>query len=271
MSQYIKKIRTSKGDKQIDYSALANLPSLNNNLLINSDFRNPVNQRGRTTYNTTSWAYTIDRWRGKNVDVVVNDGSITITATGFDGGNFQQPMEKTLPVNDYIVSINVLSVSGSVYLYHRTGGTVLVPGINTRFFDNFDSMSQVQLFFSAGASIEVEWIKLEQGDVATTFMPRPVAEEFAMCQRYYRYLQQIPIYGIASDSQTYFVPVSFGVPMRTSPIATLYMTFNSSAAEQAGVTLSNCSASMYNIANIKLSKSIGQYGYVTMLLDAEIH
>lgn len=50
MADLIKKIRTEQGDLQIDYSALANLPSINNNLLINSDFRNPVNQRGETTY-----------------------------------------------------------------------------------------------------------------------------------------------------------------------------------------------------------------------------
>ena len=38
MSQYIKKIRTDQGDLQIDYNALANLPTISNpNLLINSD------------------------------------------------------------------------------------------------------------------------------------------------------------------------------------------------------------------------------------------
>jgi len=51
MSQLVKKIRTSAGDCQIDYNALANLPAIGNpNLLINSDFRNPINQRGITKY-----------------------------------------------------------------------------------------------------------------------------------------------------------------------------------------------------------------------------
>ena len=42
MSQYVTKIKTSDGDLQIDYNALANLPELNTmfsnpNLLINGD------------------------------------------------------------------------------------------------------------------------------------------------------------------------------------------------------------------------------------------
>ena len=51
MADYITKIRTDKGDLPIDYNALANLPTISNpNLLINADFRNPVNQRGKTVY-----------------------------------------------------------------------------------------------------------------------------------------------------------------------------------------------------------------------------
>jgi hypothetical protein len=59
MPEYVTKIRTSQGDLPVDYNSLANLPELNTmfsnpNLLINSDFRNPVNQRGATTYQEAS-------------------------------------------------------------------------------------------------------------------------------------------------------------------------------------------------------------------------
>lgn len=55
MPEYINKIRTASGDLPINYEALANLPTISNpNLLINSDFRNPINQRGSTTLTTNN-------------------------------------------------------------------------------------------------------------------------------------------------------------------------------------------------------------------------
>ena len=56
------------------------------NLLDNSDFRNPVNQRGQTTYNA-KWQYTIDRWIVASVSsdgalsLDITDSGITITNT----------------------------------------------------------------------------------------------------------------------------------------------------------------------------------------------
>ena len=270
MADLVQKVRTNLGDVQIDYNALANLPS-NYNLLMNSDFRNPVNQRGLTTYNLTTWKYSVDRWRGKNVDVVVNDNSITITATGTDGGNFQQVFDQALPLGDYIVSTKVVGISGNVYLYHSNGGTKLTTGVNTRRFTSSTTLTQMQLYFSAGAQIEIEWMKLEAGTTATPFVPKIYAEEVVMCQRYYRYFEDAPIYAISSDSLTYFMPAHFGVPMRVAPTAYLRQVLNSSGVEQTSVTLSDYTGSIYNVANIKLSKSIGQYGYVTMAFDAEIY
>lgn len=190
MSQYVTKVRTSSGDLPIDYNALANRPDLQNmfsnpNLLINSDFRNPVNQRGQTSYSVSAWEYTIDRWRGKNVDVVVNANSITITNNSSEDGNFQQPLGTTLPSDNYIFSAKILKVTGSVYLYHRSGGTTLSAGVKTRTFTSSTSLGSVQFYLAAGASIEVEWAKLECGTIATPFVPRLYAEDLALCQRYY--------------------------------------------------------------------------------------
>ena len=62
MAKLITKIRTNEGDLPIDYNALANLPTISNpNLLINADFRNPVNQRGKTVYEEATERYGIDR------------------------------------------------------------------------------------------------------------------------------------------------------------------------------------------------------------------
>ena len=47
------------------------------NLLDNSDFRNPVNQRGQTSYNSVG--YTIDRWtKESNAILTISDDCINI-------------------------------------------------------------------------------------------------------------------------------------------------------------------------------------------------
>ena len=50
----------------------------NPNLLINSDFRSPINQRGKTSYTaTTNFLYTVDRWRiADHVTLEVIDGAV---------------------------------------------------------------------------------------------------------------------------------------------------------------------------------------------------
>ena len=56
------------------------------NLLDNSDFRNPVNQRGVTSYTEYTSKYTIDRWKTYGqVDVL--GGCIAFTNMGTSGAN----------------------------------------------------------------------------------------------------------------------------------------------------------------------------------------
>ena len=49
------------------------------NLLDNSDFRNPVNQKGQTSY--TEVGYTIDRWYKENFSVLTVNDACTIDNT----------------------------------------------------------------------------------------------------------------------------------------------------------------------------------------------
>lgn len=60
------------------------------NLLDNSDFRNPVNQRGESSY--TGSGYTIDQWVNEQglLTVSVEDGSVRLQRTGSTTDNFKQ-------------------------------------------------------------------------------------------------------------------------------------------------------------------------------------
>ena len=195
MSQYVTKVRTSQGDKQIDYNALANLPTISNpNLLVNSDFRSPINQRGITKYEgMATKGYTIDRWCmgdndfGRTVEVV--SGGITITNPNSQyTGTFQQIFENTLPQDNYTLSVKVKSKTGGATM--SCGGSnstkkEINVGINT-FTINSSTVNSFVILLATNSSITLEWAKLEVGTVATTFVPRIYAEEVALCKRFYQ-------------------------------------------------------------------------------------
>ena len=278
MPQYVKKIRTEAGDLQIDYNSLANLPQVSNqNLLINGDFRNPINQRGKYTYtgssNPGSWMYTIDRWRVKGLNVTVNDNSITLNNTGSSQNSFQQAIGYYLPNGTYTVSCKVLSITGnvSIGLTGTSNNPKLSIGVNNYTWKDIE-IGSVAVALDAGASVELEWIKLENSDIATKFVPRLYTDELVMCQRFYRTYRRFPIYAASSTSLTYMLPIQFGVPMNAAnQDITITEILNSSATLQSDVTCTLCLSGPYNAQTIQLSKSIGQFGFVSITFDAEIY
>ena len=44
----------------------------------------------------------------------------------------------------------------------------------------------LMISFNEDINIDIEYVKLEMGELATPLSPRPYAEELAMCQRYYQ-------------------------------------------------------------------------------------
>lgn len=278
MAEYVTKIRTNQGDKQIDYSALANLPSINNNLLINSDFRNPVNQRGEASYTGTGSTirYTIDRWGVVNgSNITIQDDSLKIQVSSADTytGRFKQVFEKPLPVDFYTLSVKVKNSTHNVEIGNfgkiNAGFTGIYSHTSIK-----RSLSDIEFVIAKGGVLEIEWIKLEQGTTATPFVPRLYAEEMTICQRYYRILHRTPIFTIDTARVSYFVPAIFGVPLRDAPVlknVQVVEILNSSAVNQTEVSVTAISAYKQNIASVTLSKNIGTFGFISLKLDAEIY
>lgn len=206
----------------------------NPNLLINSDFR--VNQRGQTTYTgTTSGTYTADRW------CLYDDGGTFSTQTNtLTIANqyyvFVQSIEDyaSLLGKTLTLSIKVSSISSpdDYRLYYRdtaqhdpVQASITGPGIFTYTFTPDTSATKLQVGIrnrTAGASISFEYIKLELGTTATTFSPRPYAEELVLCQRYYQKIKSN--YGgtnlnmaIARSSTTVRIFVNLTATLRTAP------------------------------------------------------
>lgn len=151
------------------------------NLLDNSDFRNPVNQRGLTTYNH-HWEYTIDRWIIASISTdgvpsldITNSG-ITITNTT---GNiyFIQRVPKALITfgNTY------------TYAYQKSDGTIVVT--TGASFEEIGGESY-QIVYVIPSGTTIVWAALYEGsytaETLPPYVPKGYAAELAECQRYYR-------------------------------------------------------------------------------------
>lgn len=148
------------------------------NLLDNSDFRNPVNQRGNTTYNGS--VYTIDRWKMWNEDsngiLTVNNGYITLANAGL-----YQYLEKADASAVYTLAVKFVGEDPTV-----VSGTFAENASNDRIGFNFvNSKYEVKILNDS----DVEWAALYKGeytaDTLPEYQPKGYGAELAECMRYF--------------------------------------------------------------------------------------
>lgn len=185
----------------------------NPNLLLNSNFR--VDQRGRGTYtnNATKPMYTLDRWVSINTKVAYNNGgTVTITslATTDKSSWFKQILEHA--INDTCtLSCNITAVTGNAYLYNQTNGKKIVKGFNTV---TLSSLKEASIELKQGASITIEWIKLEKGSKATAYVAPNYADELQRCMMYYNVVNT-PLNGYLTTQM--YIGCEALANMRTKP------------------------------------------------------
>lgn len=216
MANLIKKIRTDAGDVQIDYNALANLPSINNNLLINGNFS--INQRGSTSYiQTNTWKYSVDRWKYVGImGVTVNEsGTVSISKTNnSDDTYFVQQLEDIYGSGDFTFSFYVKSIDGTLEAYiEGSGGKIIsvqTAGIHV-VKSSSGAKGVVFRLKGATANVELSWAKLESGSEATPFMPRLRGEELVLCQRYFNVISGVRVMGAEQSNENHLY--TFSIPM----------------------------------------------------------
>lgn len=166
------------------------------NLLINSNFRNPVNQRGKTSYTS---GYTIDRWRHEKTDSIltVNDGYITLNSTSSTANSYptlRQRFEDTKILEGRTVTLTIkgrgkigaaifandyVSYNEKTYTdFQELSTTVTLP-------ENISSFFVELRGFNNTNGGDILWAKLEIGSTSTPYEPLTYGEELALCQRYY--------------------------------------------------------------------------------------
>nr|DAV20516.1 MAG TPA: tail fiber protein [Caudoviricetes sp.] len=149
------------------------------NLLINTNFLSPINQRGMTSYNTVN-KYGIDRWRlyGGSPSLSVSASGVTVS-----GGSILQPVE------------NINSLAGTTFTLSAKKSGVPSESITGVLSTNTVASSTTydMEFYISGNYVNVrlgigtwEWVKFEVGEYASAYSPRPYADELAMCRRYYQ-------------------------------------------------------------------------------------
>lgn len=173
-------------------------------LLDNSDFANPVNQRGRTAY--VGNGYTIDRWvlwgdldtetlAIENGYIALNPetGSVVTLAQRFAKGYLDENKTYTLAYAD---------TKGKI---HTSNNPVMC-------FDEFDYVQIV-----ANEWIGVLWAALYEGeytaDTLPPYVPKGYAAELMECQRYY---QRFGVVGLTCRNNGR-ASVNLCVPMRINP------------------------------------------------------
>lgn len=165
------------------------------NLLDNSDFTDPVNQRGGTSGAVTAWTYFIDRWQATDATLTYSIGADGLHLTAGDAWmaqNVQSSEAKVGTTYTLVVGFN----DGTFTLC--TGALPAGETSWTEFANNSDDNCYVRMAKITGAVIScsfkpkkavvVTWAALYEGaytaDTLPPYVPKGYAAELAECMRY---------------------------------------------------------------------------------------
>lgn len=203
------------------------------NLLDNSDFTNPVNQRGQTSY--TSDGYCFDRWviwhnNGCNVSYDSEKRCVRVSSIG------NTTLYQRLPKG-------VLDQTKKyTHAYGLTEGRVVISTRIDYSPANYDSVEGITL--SDGQTLEIVWTALYEGEYTAEtlpeYQPKGYGVELAECQRYFIMLGTSGgTVGIAHayDAENAYAFVPTPTPMRVNPSITFQKMTIGTAAYSASFAM----------------------------------
>ena len=175
------------------------------NLLDNSDFTNPVNQRGATT--TSQYKYFLDRWiaRLSDISLAVGNSGLTLTSSATANIFIYQKLSAEKALNGKTVTVAVCDGTGNVattttnipttnatswtsYAVAQTNNGVYASVID---LGSGDYPIAVRVGVQSDAlNKTIRWVALYEGsytaDTLPAYVPKGYAAELAECQRYYQ-------------------------------------------------------------------------------------
>lgn len=224
------------------------------NLLDNSDFTNPVNQRGGDVY--TGAVYTIDRWKSAaKLDVIVDDGFVTLEC--LTGASTRNALTQVLPPDRIPepgtkVTLAFMNTYGDLYIGSAawpTSGSVRAFGGDTGFAGTIYT-DRISFFVPPDTKDDFVWAALYEGEYTAEtlpeYRPKGYTTELQECRRYYQRINPgyIPFgFGWSNNTTAAAIRVTLPCsPMRIQPTVTFSGTlsnvrlqFNQGAVNVASV------------------------------------
>lgn len=213
------------------------------NLLDNSYFRNPVNQRGGGNYSGAG--YNIDRWKTAydGLEVTIENGYLRLQNTVTSGlrglGQLIEP-DKTPPAGttltvaykirgeeegetEIVTGVCQMPASGYVDVVTHTssGSRVRITAANDQ------GCAQFSVVLRQGTELSLEWVALYEGEYTAetlpAYQPKGYGAELAECQRYFLRMDGTKIAsGYSNNASTLVVALPIPTTMRlTTPTLTI--------------------------------------------------
>ena len=200
----------------------------NPNLLDNSNFINPVNQRGVGSY-TDTWKYCIDRW------TLIGKYDVKAHTLTFQSDNAIERFGLTLSYMRQ--GIEGLNIGDKVTLSASAGGvtyshTITLAADMQQAYNKGPFLFTVEYYSSTNVawfgigitsgSVALEWIKAEKGGITTPYVPKGYGAELAECQRYYLRIPNWQMVGsgyVDWEGKHIFIMMPTPSTMRIAPTA----------------------------------------------------
>jgi hypothetical protein len=200
----------------------------NPNLLDNSNFTNPVNQRGVGSY-TDTWKYCIDRW------TLIGKYDVKAHTLTFQADNAIERFGLTLSYMRQ--GIEGLNIGDKVTLSASAGGvayshTITLAADMQQAYNKGPFLFTVEYYSSTNVawfgigitsgSVAIEWIKAEKGGITTPYVPKEYGAELAECQRYYLRIPNWQMVGsgyVDWEGKHIFIMMPTPSTMRIAPTA----------------------------------------------------
>lgn len=250
------------------------------NLLDNSDFTNPINQRGETS-KQASWVYWIDRWLAdtEKIAAQLTSSGIHLPATTEKNLRILQrvPLARIKKGQSYTIAAydasgNVLCVSG-VFNGGTLTGDSLSGGKYYLSLQDGDGSTYYYCILDAYADITVKCMALYEGEYTAEtlppYVPKGYAAELAECLRYYRKIKANAqtFAGYAANGVAYaFIPLQ---AMRIAPTVTGGGKFYYTLGSAQGTTTETAAAHNANANRVVVKCAVSVTGICTGVITPQ--
>ena len=184
------------------------------NLLDNSWFVNPINQRGQSSYTGTGGkVYMIDRWHTWSPDITVSLGDGYVSITNSSDNEYQQ-FTQLIASHGLTGKAVTLVIRDADGVYCASGtlmqGTMIAGAGSSSFWMSVqlmdDGNAAVAIYPRAGQTARIKWAALYEGaytaDTLPAYVYKGYAAELAECQRYFQKGGQVVTVGTQYGTAT---------------------------------------------------------------------